>query len=466
MFIQRSTTIKGLIVLYLFSVVYVIVTQRTFYADGAHYFLKLLEEKSFIYGDDFARHYAHYCTQFPIIILIRIFNVKDLNILSFAFGLGLYFPQLISLWLCYSIAKTKNIYFMLFPVIAIFAIDMNLSFMSVHESHVISNIFWPILFYLVLKEELTWKDRIVLLVLGVVFTRSYESASILGIILLAVMVLIIRERWKQISLLTKVTWAFMGILFVVSILIAVHSIIFPRCPGNKAAFLSSFSAIFEHLPAILSFIYISIISLCIFFPKFSTSILYKIIFILLVVATIFISVTPSTMPELTRPYLQYPARVYMTYMLPLLFIVAFFVLKGTIVVPESTWKKIAILAAFLVIGQTTWQILATKQWDGFRQVFKNELTMHNGVVPYEDTILKEERIGNQLISTMNWGWINPTLSIIWSKDKDVTTIILNSSTYSGVWQPFNPLDIDSLPKVEEFGFSFKKYKNFLLEIKK
>ena len=460
---HKRQIVISLIALYLLSIAYVVVTQRTFYADGAHYFLKLLEERSFIYGDDFARHYAHYVTQFPIVILIRIFDVKDIEILSYAFGLGLYFPQLISLWLCYSIARRKNIYFMLFPIIAIFGIYMNVSFMSVHESHVISNIFWPMLFYLVLKDELAWKDGIVLILLGVVFTRSYESALFLGSILLVVTVLTMRERWQKTSLRTKATWIILTALLVGSIVIAAYSIIFPRCPDNETAFLSSFSTIFEDLPALLSFFYILIISLSIFSRKFTESIFYKAIFVLLACATAFISLTPLIMPEFTKPYLQYPARVYMTYMLPLFSIVAYFVLKGTIIVPEGTWKKIAALVAVLVIGQTVWQTLATKQWDGFRHVFKDELAQHSGAVPFEDTILTQEMIGDQLIEPMDWEWINPTLSIVWSKHQNVKTIILNPP--SSGWQPFDPLNVNSLPKIEGFGFSFKKYTDLLLETK-
>ena len=106
----------------------------------------------------------------------------------------------------------------------------------------------------------------------------------------------------------------------------------------------------------------------------------------------------------------------MTYMLPVLAVVSYFVLKGTIVVPEFTWKKIAIVVAFLVIGQTTWHILATKQWDGFCRVFRNELVKYNGAVPYEDTILKNHWVGKQLIAVINWSWETPTMSILLAKD--------------------------------------------------
>lgn len=446
-------------VLYLISIGYVIFTQRFFFADGAHYFLKILEEKKFIYADDFARHYAHYATQFIVVILIKMFNVTNLDILSFAFGLGLYFPQLVSLLLCYLIARRHDIRFLLFPIIALFGILINISFMIVHEANVIANIFWPILFYLVLQKEYRWYDVIALLFLAVIFTRCYESAAIFGTLLIVLTVAILVEQWHVSSSKTKIVRVILLTIFIVSVLIAMKSILYPRCPDNKAAFLSSFSSIFRHWPALLSFVYILALALCMILPNFVKSSLFKFVAILLVGFTLFVCFIPVLKPDLTRPSLDYDARVYMTYMLPLFAILAALVLRGNITVPSFTWEKIVILVAVLVVGQITWQILATSQWAGFREIFKGELVKHNvGVIRFEDTILRNERMGMQLIRPMTWPWSNPTLSILWSDDKNVKTVIVNPPVS---WEPFNPLDGSALPRVEEYGFSFKKYKDAL-----
>jgi hypothetical protein len=385
------------------------------------------------------------------------------EILSNVFGLGLYFPQLISLWLCYSITKKKNLYFILFPVVSLFGISMNVSFMSVHESHVLVSIFWPILFYLVLKDEFKWSESIILLFLAFFFMRSYESASILGSLLIVVIASRIFKLWNKASLRTRVVWGLTLIMLIASVAMAVYSILFPLCPENKAAFLSSFSEILNHWPAILSFVYISLISLSILFRKFIHTLVFKFIFVLLLLFSFFVGLSPMIVPDLTRPDLQYPARVFVTYMLPLFSILAYFVLGSVIVVEEGTWKKIAVLGAFLVISQTTWQILATAQWDGFRTIFKEELVSRAGVVKFEDTLLKNEKMGIQIIRQMAWDWSNPTLSVLWATNQDIKTIIINPERAAGRWQPFNPLDINGLPKVEEFGFSFVNYKEHLLK---
>lgn len=450
-----------LIALYLLSIGYSIYTQRFFFGDGAHYFLTLLEKQDFIAAGDFARHAAHYATQFIIVILIKIFHARNLDLLSCAFGLGLYFPQMISLILCYRLLKTDNRYFLLFPIIALFAITMNVSFMIVHESHVISNIFWPIFFYLIFVDDFSWSDSAVILTLAFVFMRSYETAAMLGTLLLVLLAIIVREKWGNASTKTRATWFVLGLVLCMSVVIAVFSAIFPKNPANRAGFLASFPLILKHWPALMSTGYIFFISLCITFPNIAGSSFYKYLAGCLIIFTLYVSLTPVIQPELTRPGLQYAARVYMAYMLPLFSIIAFFVLRGIIKVPDFVWKKITVLVIFLIIGQLTWQILATYQWNGFRRIYKNELTRYAGPVPFESTVLNRRRIGNQLIRPMTWGWTNPTLSILWSKNRDVTTIILNRVDDPPRWAPFDPLVADELPKVEAFGFSFEKYKHLL-----
>ena len=458
---KLSNVVKVLLFLYLFSIGYAIFTERHFFADGAHYFRLILESK-FFYAEGFSRSHANYITQFIPVILIKIFSVRNVDFLSYAFGFGLYAPQLISMLICYLLVRKNNIYFMLFPIISLFGLSLNVTFQIVSESLVISYVFWPIFFYVVLKENFNWIDTLMIFVLASVFSRSYESASILGSILIVFLVLIMFERWHKTTMLTKIVWFFLLVIFLVSVLIALYFIIFPLNPENRGHFLFALPSILRHYPALLSVIYILVISLCIFIPNFTKSFFYKYVILFLGIFTVFVSLIPILIPDLTRPDLHHNARVFMTYMLPLLSFVAYLVIRGIVIVPEFAWKKIIVLITFLVIGQTTWQILATSQWNGFRHIFKEELMRYNGIVSFEDTILKEKNVGIQLIRPMIWRWTNPTLSILWAKNLDVNTIITIPSDALKQWQPFDPSNANDLPKLEEFGFSFEKYKSFLL----
>ncbi len=459
-----SNFTKGIIAFYLFSIGYAIITQRPFFADGAHNFLKILEIQSFIYTNIFARAHAMYVYYFIPLILIKIFHVKNLDFLSYAFGFGLYLPQLVSLLICYFLTRKNNIHFMLFPVIALFGITMNLSFIIFHESHLINNIFWPILFYLILKENFCWKDSALLLLLGVIFMRSYETAAILGTLLIILLVGIIRQRWQGALVKTRMIWILMLVIFSASVIIATNSIISPDIPANRASFIYSFHNLLRHWMALLSIGYIILISLCLFKPDFVRTSLYRYITVLLVAFTIFISLTPIFVPSLMRPDLHYHARAFMTYMLPFLSVVAYLVMRNIVTVPDFAWRKVWVLVAFLALSQITWHVFATSQWNGFRQIFKGELAAHNGFVRAEDTMLVKDNVGIQLIRPLTWPWTNPTLSILWSKDQDVSTIIsISSIDWPFDWQPFNPSVVSELPRVEGFGFSLEKYRQGLSE---
>ncbi|MGD0280167.1 MAG: hypothetical protein ABSC11_12775 [Smithella sp.] len=286
--------------------------------------------------------------------------------------------------------------------------------------------------------------------------RSYESASILGFIMLAVLFIEIYQNWKTVNNETKLIWVLLTLIIANSMVIAVIEIMNPSYPENKTDFLHDIPTVLHNYHAMLSVIYILLISICLLFKRFSESVYFKFIAAILFLITVYFSFLPMIKPDLIRPWLQHTARSLHVYMIPFLCIVGYIVFKGIIRVSESAWRQAFILCAFLVIGQLTWQILTTNQWNGFRQIFKEELLTKQGYVRFEETRLVNRRIGNQSVRDMTWGWSNPTLSILWSNNLDVRTIIANPQEYHG-WQPFNPQNIHDLPKIENWGFSYNKY---------
>lgn len=102
-------------------------------------------------------------------------------------------------------------------------------------------------------------------------------------------------------------------------------------------------------------------------------------------------------------------------------------------------------------------MIAVSQWDGLRKVFKEELSQHRGLLFFEDSILARNSVGNQLIRPLVWPWTVTTLSVLWSDEGNVSTIITNLPAYA-LWGPFDPMRTDSLPTIEQFGFSFRTYR--------
>lgn len=448
------TIFFSILIVYIFSIVYAMITQKPFYADGAHFFINILSNKSFAMHYP-SRQYGLYFTEFPIVFCLRLLHLENINILSYIFGFGLYLPQILSLLICFYIVRNINIKYMLFPVLSLFGIMQNILFNMTIGCLVITSVFWPILFFIIFVKEYNIFDFILLMFMALIFMRSYESAAIFGFIILAVLFVEIYQNWKMVNIKTRFIWGVLSLIMVNSIIIAVVEIMKPTDPLNKASFLSGIPTVLNNYQAMLSVMYIFLISISLLIKRFAASLYFKFIAAILFLITVYFSLLPLIKPELTRPWLQHAARSFHLYMIPLLCVIAYIVLKDIVHVSEPAWKKAFILCAFLVIGQLTWQILMTNQWNGFRQVFKEELLSHQGYVRFDETRLVSNKIGNQLVKDMTWGWTNPSLSILWSNNFDVKTIIANPPGCH--WEPFNPQEIKSFPKLEKYGFSYEKY---------
>src|SRR5262249_13206409 len=368
-----SRAITGLIVLYLPGIAYAIYVQQHFFADGSHFFLKLLEERWFIYSDDFARHHAHYFTEALTVALLRVFRIKDVDILSYSFGVGLYLPQIISLVACYFVARKTDIRFMLFPLIALFGISANHFFIISHEAHVAAIVFWPLFMYVLLQKEYDKTNAFVALALSLLFIRTYETVAVLGTILLLLLAMRIWGDWSGASALTRSVWLLMALIFLVGIAIALYSATFPRSPENRSDFFASFARVVHHWPAMMSLGYMALIALFFLAPRLGRSPWYGVALAAAIPVTVVVGLCPVLDPGGMRPGLHYATRAFMVVMTPLLSILAFLVLRGVINVPEVSWKRIGALVLLLAIGQTGGQVLAAGQWNGFRQVFREEL---------------------------------------------------------------------------------------------
>jgi hypothetical protein len=453
-----KTIFSLILIVYIFSIVYAIISQRQFYADGAHFFINMVQYKTWMM-DYPARQYGQYFTEFPIVFCMKLLHLENIYILSYIFGIGLYLPQIISLSICFYIVRNIDINYMLFPIVSLFGITQNMLFNMINDCIVITYVFWPILFFIIFVKKYNIFNFILLMFMALIFMRSYESASILGFVLLAVLFVEIYQNWRMLTIGTKLIWAVLALIMVNSIIIAVSEILNPMDPVNRSSFLKDIPSVLINYQVMLSAMYLLLISIYLLEKRFAVSHRFKFVAAILLLITIYYGFLPLIKPEWARPWLQHAARSSHLYMIPLLCVIACIVLKGIIPVGEISWKRAFILCAFLVMGQLTWQISMTKQWNGFRQVFKEELSNKEGYVQLEETKLVNYRIGNQLVRDMTWSWTNPSLSILWSKNFDVKTIVANPPECQ--WEPFNPQDIKSLPKLEKYGFSYEKYANYL-----
>lgn len=447
--------------LYVGAVVYSILVEQPFFADGGHFFLTILESKSVFDPGNLPRIWGHYFTEIPILFVVTFTSIKNISILSRLFSSGFYLAQAFCLLICLGIARKTNANYFLFAVMGIIGISGNTMFLTVQDGLLMSYLFWPLLFYVVLIKEYTPCHSIMAVGIAFVSSRTYESALFNNPVLLVVLGFMAIERWKRATHLTKVTWLVIGGFLVAGIYVAVHSVLHPIYPANQASFLVSIQSILRN-PQVL-FTTASLVLLCLQL-LWNNDCLYKRSIPFLGITCLLLSLTPHLFPSLMPPWHHYGARSYVVYVIPVFGLLVFYLMRYKKNITSIQWKRAWYVCLVLVMMQLGCHISMSFQWQGFRTVFSEELVTHEGLVKFEDTLMSKKRIGHQLLGPFVWGWTNPTLSIVWSPNHDVTTIIANPIDPTRSWEPIKVTDFNTFPKLVDYGFSYEKYKEKLSRI--
>jgi hypothetical protein len=453
----RRGTVVAFVALIALWVGCAISVQEQFFADGAHYFLKLLEERWFIYAEDFPRHHAHYLTQGPVVALMAM-GVNDFDLLCGAFGIGMFLPPLLGLGASLYALRDLDVRWMIFPVLAVFAVSANESFVTSSESYVTAALFWPLLLLLVFRTRYGAIDSVVLLVTGLLFIRTYESVAVYGAMLCCVLLLQARKHWRGSSALTHFSWGALLVILLAGMAIATHSTLYPRAAANRSDFIASFAKIGQHWPFLVSLGFVvAVLGFAAFDAHGESTLPWRATLVVLAPAAAFVALTPAILPEAMRPGMHYASRSAIVLTPPVLGL-ALVLLARRGGIGDVSWRRMWQLVALLAVGQVTWQVLAASQWAGFRKVFREQLATHRGVVAYETTPLGRDGVGIQLMLDLTWRWTQPTLSVLWADKHVVSSIVLNNAiTERGHWQPFDPTVPAQLPKLSRYGFTFEPY---------
>lgn len=442
--------------LYIGAVVYSILVEQPFFADGGHFFLSILEYPSVFDAGNVSRVWGHFFTEIPILSVLKFTSIRDISVLSYFFSSGFYLAQAFCLLVCLGITRKTNQNYMLFAVMGIIGISGNIMFLTVQDGLLMSYLFWPLLFYLALMEEYTPFHAFMAVGIALISTRTYESAMFNNPLLLTVLGVMAVKGWDNATHLTKATWLVIGGFLAAGIYIAVDSVLHPIYPANQAGFLKSIQSIIRN-PQVL-FTTVLLVLLCLHLIRDDDR-LFKGSILFLGVTGFLIGLSPLLFPSLTPPEHHYYARSYVVYVLPVFGLIVFYVMRFKKDITSIQWKRASSVCLILVTVQLVWHISMTFQWQGFRTVFIEELVAHQGPIRFEDTRISKTRIGYQLLRPLGWKWTNPTMSIIWSPNHDVTTVIANP--VNAGWEPIKVLYLETFPKLADYGFSYEKYKKNL-----
>jgi hypothetical protein len=438
---RSGRTLLGLVS---FLVILFLLTKRYYFADGAAYFFRILERGDFL-AFDWQRQFAQYATQFPVVAALKL-GVTWRALLSALFGAGLYAPYFVSLLLCHRVLRDREPQLMAFPLLAYATASFDSSFSIVSEAHVIAAVFWPMFFYIYVREQFKLMDLLTLLSLCVLSVLTYASTVLLAPLLLVGVArrLVASTR----DLRRNLYWGAVALALIAAFLFGLEALIFPRDPANRQSAVTALSYLKDYLPVIFTGVtFLGVVTMAAI-PGPAPAARRRVVALLAATALAFVAAA-LIQPELIRPADDFHARVLLVLVPAALGAIALvYVLRG-VRLGEDRWAGVFQVIRIAVVFQLLWQANATYQWYGFYQAFQDEISSHHGLLPFEDSLLARDRVGLQTLRPMIMGWTNPLMSVVMARDGEVNALLLAPAD-----EALRPIDPSHPPDLSRYGIRY------------
>jgi hypothetical protein len=443
--------------MYLSQAISAIVDGRHLYGDGSWFLVKMLSENHVAVWNSrgwhdffFGRFGAFAFQEYPTLLASRL-HVRNPNSLALIYGVTLFSFKPLSIVLCYHFARDKRL--VIFPLLTLFAVTMNSEVYLISETHLLTAAFWPALYGLMCRRKFTPLDLAAMVIVSAPLLLCYETMAIYGLVLCAACVyrflVIAKDRHERWLCWGFFSWYSLGVLF------AALAIVFPRDPVNRAGFLSSMLFIFheDHIGARVSCIVLVLCLAILVVPERYRKALNTLVAIS-VLCSLAIPAYIIRWPHLTDFLMQIIARTMHASLLLALTALFLAVYFHFFEVGGEKWKRIFVMAAVLGMCQSCWSMIATTQWSNMLTVLRSELRTHAGPLPFEDSVLSQWLLNGQPMVNLHAQWPLMSLSILYSDQRTVQTIVLSPR---GIFGPFDPYSPAALPNLKRFGVSYQPY---------
>jgi len=430
-----------------------IFSSRCLYADGAHEFIRVLQAQNFV-AFMWSRHFAFYIFEFPLVLAIKL-GVTNLAWLRLAFGLGCFLPWPVALFCCWRISP-ENFW------LAVAGCGMgylNAAIMAVGEHILAHALFWPSLFVILFARPLKLLAAVLLLASATAMLYSYESQVFLGL------VLALLAGWRSWREKQEGHWIWLvfltaAALFFAGVTIGLCGVFMPELPANYGGLKSDTLHMLGHLGWTFSWtIAWTGLMLAVWFSETVGRIIsHKAVIALLLAGLLVWGIWPFLMPDRLNTAIQYNNRA-LDLIVPLALLPAALILRFRPHWIEPRRGQLVQLAAGLLTAQSLWQTGVTWQWQGDVGKLQGLLSSHWGIVPLHTTILGTCSIENQAL-IFDWTW--PCLSIALNPDRKIRSLVCSelfvAPPYRGkLWQPFDPLKVETLPDLSHYGLDYGIY---------
>lgn len=375
-----------------------------FSGDGCFYFTIILGKEGFTNISP-SRVHAEFLSQWPLVWAVQL-GVRDLKVLEFLFGFGLWFPWILGFGTSlYATRERPSLIF--FYLISLASLNLAGWCLLYGEHMVLLTIAWPILYLGILRRPLSGMEQLLLALLLFIHMRLYETAIASGTIF---GLLFAFRGWLAKSPRERVgNFLFMA-LALASVFIAAHWILYPRDPGNRGHFLKAIIDSLGHPYPWMGLFFVVFATWGYFLSSWRAYLAAGVLPLLIGISSLFINGVPGGISFSTRT-------------LTLTVLPVFMLGAGMASLSRLRFTKRWLLSVLaLVTALSLLHIRHFQSWMEFRTAFKEILKTERGIVKPAD----HDDINH-------WGWTNGILSYVWSEG-EVLAIIVN--TREEGYEPF------------------------------
>lgn len=442
----------GLLGFYLIHAAVALRAERVLWSDGAYYFSQMLQSETFVIGDS-SRAGADVLMEWPLMAALKL-GVTDLATLKLAFGLPSYLFTPACLLLCLWMAGPNRAW-LAWPLATFAAGSMNTELLVIHESRVALALFWPVLFGL-LDPARRHATLLTSAALSLPFIASYESAILLGPLVMAAAVLRLRRETETgPKVLASVSLA-SGLL---ATLVALLSVVKPTHPANLATFEKSWPVLVGEggTGVSLSLTLLGVAAVAAL-PRLAAR-RWSRVLLLLAATGLAVSGLREALGDPTGVAVesQYRARI-LNVILPALAGALLLITQRLDARRESPARDVL---GVLFVAQVVLQLQLTHQWTTYREVSREALSCVRGLIPV-DTAIAERLRAREASPQWMRGWHHATLTFV-DRPGPLRAVLGAWNGYTS-WQPFDPRVGGSFPRLERFGVDDREYRETMSRI--
>jgi hypothetical protein len=145
----------------------------------------------------------------------------------------------------------------------------------------------------------------------------------------------------------------------------------------------------------------------------------------------------------------------MNVLVPLLVVPLYLVWHfGRLSIDSAQFRAALLITASLGIAQSTWNILASREWSNMLMRLRTEVRDNRGVIPLEKSAMFRRTIDGAPIRRLHGDWPLLPLSIFLADAGNVSAMI---DPGSEPFRPFDPHVAGSLPALQRYGIRYDAY---------